>query len=66
MPNIKSRDIATLKRRRDYLLKRIDTSDNELSYDRQEAYALDRVIRVLEILEADYYRSNAYGEKPII
>ena len=62
MANIKSRDITVLKRRRDYLLKRVGMSDDDLSYDKQEAAALDRAIKVLEELELDYYRSNSNGK----
>lgn len=62
MANIKSRDITVLKRRRDYLIKRVGMSDGDLSYDKQEAAALDRAIKVLEEVELDYYRRRAHGE----
>lgn len=56
MQSINARDIKTLKRRRDHLLKRVGMSDKNLTFDIQEAKTLEKVIKYLEEKELDKYR----------
>ena len=48
MQSIKLKDIMVLKRRREFLLNRIKSSNSDLSYDKEEAAALGRIISFLD------------------
>ena len=61
---IKPRDKKMLVRRRDFLYNRIGMSSKDLSYDKSEANALDRVIRLIECIESKpWLEKEIYGEE---
>ena len=49
--NIKFKHIKVLTKRRDHLLKRIQDSDKDLTYDKQELSALNFALQVLHKME---------------